>query len=236
MMHFISFTPGDRRSSHPPPGPLQGCPRAPNLASKVTCLNNQMRSRSALARQAGAVGSDLVRERDEWRRLGWDAAAAQPTWPAEVAAGIRGYFERGGHMIEPATLVSVVTGMVGAVPVVDVVYQHPYHPRGPVGLRLKVDEPPLGVLGIGEGDTVLDLFVSIVCYYTIGDPPGSSQDAYVRDEAGIWWWGYGFTEPELGEPGYSDPPWHPLRRLGRLLRIARRLAGTPRLRGRPRRS
>lgn len=149
------------------------------------------------------MSKDLDRERDEWRRLGWDDAAAEPSWAAEVAAGIRAYFERGGHMIEPATLVSVGTGRVDAVPVVDVVYQHPYHPRGPVGLRLRVDEPPLGLLGIGDGDTVLDLFVSILCYYTIGDPPGRSQDAYVRDEEGIWWHGYGFPEPEFGKARFS---------------------------------
>jgi hypothetical protein len=133
-------------------------------------------------------------------------------------------------MIEPASLVRVGTGTVDAVPVVDVVYQHSYHPRGPIGLRLRVDEPPLGLLGIGEGDTVLDLLVSIVCYYTIGDPPGSSQDAYVRDDAGVRWRGYGFTEPEPGEPGFVEQPSLLLRRRGRL--FGRR----PYVRGKPRRS
>jgi len=175
------------------------------------------------------VGRELDREREDWRRLGWDTAAAQPSWPAEVAAGIRAYFERGGRMIEPATLISVGTGAVGPVPVVDVVYQHPYHPRGPVGLRLRVDEPPLGTLGMGEGEMVLDQLVSIVCYYTIGDPPGSAQDAYVRDDAGIWWHGYGFTEPELGEPGYGE-------RRSRLLDVLARLFGLRDLRGSPKRS
>jgi hypothetical protein len=189
-----------------------------------------MRSRSALTRQAGLVGNDLDREREEWRRLGWDAAAARPSWPAEVAAGVRAYFERGGQMIEPATLVGVDIGSVGAVPVVDVVYQHSYHDKGPIGLRLRVDEPPLGSLGIGEGDTVLDLLVSIVCYYTIGDPPGRSQDAYVRDDAGVWWRGYGFTEPEPGEPGFVDQPSRLPRLRGRLIR--RR----PYVRGKPKRS
>lgn len=28
---------------------------------------------------------------------------------------------------------------------------------------LRVDEPPLGTLGIGEGETMLDQLVSIVC-------------------------------------------------------------------------
>ncbi|HTW08959.1 MAG TPA: hypothetical protein VME46_15700 [Acidimicrobiales bacterium] len=116
-------------------------------------------------------------------------------------------------MIEPATLVGVSAKTLGAVPVVDVVYEHPYHPRGPVGLRLRVDEPPLGMLGIAAGDTVLELLVSIVCYYTIGDPPGRSQDSDVRDDAGVWWHGYGVTEPEPGEPGWDERalrPRHPI--------------------------
>lgn len=160
--------------------------------------------------------ADLEKEREEWRKLGWDLAVVRTSWPEDVAAAICAYFERGGRMIEPATLVGVSTRKLGAVPVVDVVYEHPYHPRGPVGLRLRVDEPPLGTLGIAEGDTVLELLVSIVCYYTIGDPPGSSQDSYVRDDAGVWWHGYGFTEPEPGEPGWSERALRPRHRLAHL--------------------
>lgn len=172
--------------------------------------------------------TDLEEEREEWRRLRWDAAATQRSWSEDLATAIGAYFERGGPMIERATLVSVGTATVGEVPVVEVVYQHRYHARGPGGLRLRLDEPPLGTLGIGEGSTVLDLFVSIVCYYVIGDPPGAAQDAHIQDDAGVWWHGYGFTEPELGEPGYDDRPSRGVHRLTHLLGLRPRVRGAPR--------
>ena len=61
-------------------------------------------------------------------------------------------------------------------------------------------EPPLGgAFFIGSGETVLERFADFISYVLIGEPPGTSQLSYVRDDAGVWWHGYGFTEPVAEE-------------------------------------
>lgn len=147
------------------------------------------------------TGDEDREERERWHDLGWDRSAELPAWPQEVADQIRRYIES-GNVMEPVILHSIRSAVVAGVPVVDVIYEHPmYSKRNPIGLRLRVDDPPLGgAFFIGTGDTALDRFADYVTYLVIGEPPGMSQFTYVRDDAGVWWHGYGWTEP----PGRSD--------------------------------
>ena len=172
-------------------------------SGESTGASTKSGARSASARHADAVAyseDENLEELKKWRDLGWDGDAARPTWPHEVAECIRRFIES-GDVMEAVTLRSIDTASLGTVPVVDVVYEHPiYSRRNPIGLRLRVDEPPLGgAFFIGSGETVLERFADFVSYVLIGEPPGTSQLSYVRDDAGVWWHAYGFTEPVAEE-------------------------------------
>ncbi|GAA2026040.1 hypothetical protein WDZ16_01310 [Pseudokineococcus marinus] len=104
----------------------------------------------------------------------------------------------GGHFdANGAYLLSSWSSVVDDVPVLHLVYRHPWWGFA-TGLRRELDGD---VLANHSGDPAVNLADDIVIG-DVGEPLGRNADLMVPDADGVWWWG---DDPLLGDRARRGP-------------------------------
>jgi hypothetical protein len=131
-----------------------------------------------------------------WDKLGWGHSTSVLAWQEAIVAAITAFFDEGRpQLLESTTLVDVRSDIVDGVPVVLVVYDHPYSAKR-LGLRIRVDAAPsIDILGMAAGETAADVLADYIANIAISEPLGTSYYRLVEGSEGVWWWGYGYPEP-----------------------------------------